>query len=116
MAEYFREENLPYLLNPDDLKAIIHAFCPQLRWRRIKVGGSLAPSRLETDVFYERYDDPRTKCKRTGDTQKNKEAMTNFSAWQDSECQAIRRTVTAAQTVIDRNPNGTRKAYSQPRD
>ncbi|KAF3406819.1 hypothetical protein DPV78_001609 [Talaromyces pinophilus] len=100
LQEYFREENLPYPLNPDDLKAIIHAFCQQLRWRRIKVGGSLAPSRLETDVFYERYDDPRTKCKRTGDTQKNKEAMTDFSAWQDSECQAIRRTVTAAQTRL----------------
>lgn len=42
MAEYFREENLPYLHNPDDLKAIIHAFRQQLRWRSIKVGGSLA--------------------------------------------------------------------------
>ena len=91
MAEYFREENLPYLHNPDDLKAIIHAFRQQLRWRSIKVGGSLAPSRLETDVFYERYDDPRTKRKCTGDTRKNKEALMDLSAWQDSECQAIRR-------------------------
>lgn len=101
MAEYFREENLPYLLNPDDLKAIIHAFRQQLRWRRIKAGGSLAPSRLETDVFSEQYD-PRTKCNCTGDTRKNKETITDLSSWQDSECHAIRNTVKAVQTVIDR--------------
>lgn len=101
MAEYFLEENLPYLLNPDDLKAIIHAFRQQLVHKRIKVGGRLPPSCPETDVFSEQYN-PRVECKCEGDTRDNKETMTDLSSWQDSECQAIRSTVKAAQTVIHR--------------
>jgi hypothetical protein len=101
MADYVLEENLRYLLNTDILRQVIHAFRQQLVHRRIKVGGALPPSCPETDVFSDRYD-PRTDCKCVGDTRENKEAMTDLSAWRDSECQAIRRTVTAAQIVINR--------------
>lgn len=101
MAAYFLEENLPYLLNPDDLKAIIHAFRQQLVHRRIKVGGRLPPSCSETDVFSEQCD-PRVECKCGGNTRDNEKTITDLSSWQDSECRAIRRTVKAAQTVISR--------------
>jgi hypothetical protein len=101
LADYFLEGNLPYLLKPDILKQIIHAFRQQLVHRRIKVGGILPPSSPETDVFSERYD-PLVECKCEGDTRDNKETMTDLSLWHDSECQAIRSTVRAAQTVINR--------------
>ncbi|EEA23875.1 hypothetical protein TMatcc_006948 [Talaromyces marneffei ATCC 18224] len=84
MADYFQEENLPYLLNQDIIKTVIHAFRQQLLHRRIKVGGALPPSCPETDVFSEKYD-PRVECKCEGDTRANKETMTDLSLWQDSE-------------------------------
>ncbi|EED17526.1 conserved hypothetical protein [Talaromyces stipitatus ATCC 10500] len=100
MADLFQDEYLPYLLKPDILAEVVHAFRQHLVHRRIKVGGSLAPSSPETNVFSERYD-PRVECNCAGDTRDDKTTLTDLSLWQDSECQSIRRTVAAAQRVIN---------------
>lgn len=101
MAQLFKDENLPHLLKPDKLKEVARAFRQHSIQGRMTMGGTIPPSCLEIDVLSERYD-PRIECDCKGVVFGDKKVTDDLSLWQDSRCQAVRRMVTVAQTVIDK--------------